>query len=85
MTDGTYTGSVNDCKIAFTVVAQQCRKIAPKVKMFLTPNIDGQGVSSYQRLFPDDASLVDLCGLDFYPKSLSDNTCAAAAIASQEC
>ena len=66
----TYTGSVNDCKIAFTVVAQQCRKIAPAVKvpisiaaalntqMFLTPNVASQGVSVYQQLMPDDASLV---------------------------
>ena len=46
--DGTYTGTVNDCKIAFTVVAQQCRKIAPKVRMFLTPNIDGAFAATCQ-------------------------------------
>lgn len=44
--DGTYTGTLADCKSSFTIVAQTCRKIAPAVKMFLSPNVDGNGMST---------------------------------------
>ena len=40
--------------------------------MFLTPNVDGNGLSAYQAIFPDDGSLVDVCGIDYYPQSADD-------------
>lgn len=78
--DGTYSGSLADCKSSFTTVAQTCRKIAPAVQMFLSPNVDGNGMSvcacdatgdradrADTQLYPDDPSLVDVCGIDFCP------------------
>ncbi|GAA5967988.1 hypothetical protein JCM3765_005568 [Sporobolomyces pararoseus] len=70
--DGTYQGTVDDFKEGWDVVAKACRKIAPEVKMFFTPNV--ASLSEYQKFYPDDHSTVDLIGIDYYPKSTSGNS-----------
>ncbi|BGP02038.1 glycoside hydrolase family 26 protein [Rhodotorula toruloides] len=68
--DGTYQGGVSDFKEGWDVVAKACRQIAPKVKMWYTPNV--ASLDQYDQYFPDDASTVDLIGVDWYPKQ-TDN------------
>ncbi|GAA5891140.1 hypothetical protein JCM8208_002516 [Rhodotorula glutinis] len=68
--DGTYQGDVNDFKEGWDVVAKACRSIAPEVKMWYTPNV--ASLDEYDEFFPDDASTVDLIGVDWYPKQTSD-------------
>jgi len=67
-TDGTYTGGASDFKAGWAAVAKACKKIAPSVKMFFTPNV--ASLSQYDEYFPDDPSTVDLIGIDYYPQSL---------------
>ncbi|GAA6038352.1 hypothetical protein JCM8097_007605 [Rhodosporidiobolus ruineniae] len=69
-TDGTYQGGVDDFKEAWSVVAKACKQIAPSVKMWYTPNV--ASLDQYDEYFPDDASTVDLIGVDWYPKQTSD-------------
>ncbi|BGP42171.1 hypothetical protein JCM10450v2_006261 [Rhodotorula kratochvilovae] len=68
--DGTYQGDVNDFKEGWDVVAKACREIAPEVKMWWTPNV--ASLDEYDEFFPDDASTVDLIGVDWYPKQSSN-------------
>ncbi|GAA5897207.1 uncharacterized protein JCM6883_006616 [Sporobolomyces salmoneus] len=70
--DGTYTGTVDDFKEGWDVVAKACRSIAPEVKMFFTPNV--ASLEEYQKFYPDDHSTVDLIGIDYYPKQTSGNS-----------
>ncbi|GAA5969385.1 hypothetical protein JCM11641_008097 [Rhodosporidiobolus odoratus] len=68
--DGTYSGTIDDFKEAWGVVAKACKSIAPEVKMWFTPNVDSLDV--YQKYFPDDPSTVHIIGVDWYPKQTSD-------------
>jgi len=70
--DGTYQGDVNDFKEGWDVVAKAVRRIAPGVRMWYTPNI--KDLNQYDEFFPTDVSTVDLIGVDYYPKELSDTT-----------
>jgi hypothetical protein len=67
-TDGTYTGGPSDFKAGWSAVAKACKKIAPSVKMFFTPNV--ASLDQYEQFYPDDPSTVDLIGIDYYPQSL---------------
>jgi len=70
VTDGTYSGTAADFKEGWTTVANAVRaKCGTKVKMFWTPNCADPG--TYAEWAPD-MSLVDLVGVDCYPKSASD-------------
>ncbi|KAH9815356.1 family 26 glycoside hydrolase [Melampsora americana] len=71
-TDGTYNGNAEDFKAGWAAVAAACKKIAPEVKMWWTPNVAAD--SSYASYAPDDMSTVDLVGIDYYPKSISTGT-----------
>ncbi|GAA6003902.1 hypothetical protein JCM10207_006460 [Rhodosporidiobolus poonsookiae] len=68
-TDGTYSGTKEDFKEAWGVVAKACKEIAPEVKMWYTPNV--ASLDQYDEYFPDDPSTVDLIGVDWYPKQTS--------------
>jgi hypothetical protein len=63
LTDGTYSGTIDDFKEGWSVVASTCKTIAPDVKMWYTPNVASLDV--YDEYFPDDASTVDLIGVDW--------------------
>ncbi|KDE09583.1 hypothetical protein MVLG_00478 [Microbotryum lychnidis-dioicae p1A1 Lamole] len=67
--DGTYEGNAEDFKQGWDVVASACKKIAPQVKMWFTPNI--ANLEEYDRYYPTNHSTVDLIGIDYYPKVLS--------------
>jgi hypothetical protein len=69
-TDGTYKGTAADFKEGWATVAAAIKDIAPEVKMWWTPNV--ASADSYAEYAPDDMSTVDLVGVDYYPKSLSD-------------
>ncbi|CAH7690685.1 family 26 glycoside hydrolase [Phakopsora pachyrhizi] len=71
-TDGTYSGTASDFQAGWAVVAAACKKIAPEVKMWWTPNV--ADASNYAKYAPTDMSTVHLVGVDYYPKSLSTGT-----------
>ncbi|BGP20873.1 hypothetical protein JCM10213v2_009038 [Rhodosporidiobolus nylandii] len=65
LTDGTYTGTMEDFKEAWGVVAAAVAD-NEKVKMFFTPNVAGS-VDEYIKWFPDNKST------DYYPKSANES------------
>ncbi|SCZ89404.1 BZ3500_MvSof-1268-A1-R1_Chr1-1g01158 [Microbotryum saponariae] len=69
LNDGTYKGTVDDFQQGWSVVAAACKKIAPRVRMWFTPNV--ANLEEYDRYYPTNHSTVDLIGIDYYPKVLS--------------
>lgn len=61
LTDGTYSGGVEDFKAGWAAVANAV-KDNPLVKMFFTPNI-AASLDDYTRFFPDDKSTVHIIGI----------------------
>lgn len=60
LTDGTYSGTIDDFKEGWDTVAKACRDIAPEVKMFFTPNV--ANLDQYKEYYPNDPDTVDLIG-----------------------
>ncbi|KAI5474492.1 glycoside hydrolase family 26 protein [Pseudohyphozyma bogoriensis] len=67
LSDGTYSGTVDDFKEGWSVVAAACQPLG--VKMWFTPNV--ADLATYQEYFPDDVSTVDIIGVDYYPTTNS--------------
>ncbi|MBW0487119.1 hypothetical protein O181_026834 [Austropuccinia psidii MF-1] len=66
-TVGPYTGTPEDFKEGWDVVAEACRLIAPTVKMWWSPNV--ASAENYAQYTPRNMSTVHLVGVDFYPKT----------------
>ncbi|CAH7670889.1 glycoside hydrolase superfamily [Phakopsora pachyrhizi] len=75
--DGTYVMSKKEYKEAWKVFAKAIKDIAPKVKLFWTPNVASgkNAMDEYKEWEPEDFDeVVDIVGIDWYPKTQSEAT-----------